>query len=296
MSDDPKLLPVVGRTSSAATTAFCAEKLEGPGGFIWLDGNGKITAGNGTLDAPKPNAFSLLPGNSDARREHCPGSTAICRASCYVHGLEAAAAETFKLYAHNSAMLAEILSFPEVRQLEWASLLADWITANAPGGFRWHVSGDVTSESHAIWIAQAALMSGSVQHWIYTRSFDHVEALTAVDNLSLNLSCDAENYERARSVRVAAMHCFGSTPRLCYLTTDGNVPADLPEGSVIFADYALRWAPGSPAPSWLDALTSAQRRGVCPTDLRGKSEQRRCGPCSMCIDPTAVSWDHLVRA
>lgn len=273
-------LPVVG--SHAATTAFCSAQIEGPGGFLWLDGNGKVTAGNGTLLDPKPNAFSLLPGNTDARRAegHCPGSTSVCRASCYTAGIEAAQAAIFELYAHNSAMLTEILDMPARRQVEWADVLGQWIEREAAGGFRWHVSGDVVSESHAEWIAEVCLASPSVRHWIYTRSFDQAVCLTEISNLALNLSCDADNYEQALRFRER----FGG--RLCYLTTDGKVP-NLPVGSVIFPDYNLRVRDGNPEPTWLDALPRHTRRGVCPVDLLGKTEQRRCGPCSMCLsDPS----------
>lgn len=68
-------------STSAAATAFCGHKLTIPGlddgHHLWLDGNGKITAGNGTLDDPKPNAFSLV------EIEDCPGSTPSCRTACY---------------------------------------------------------------------------------------------------------------------------------------------------------------------------------------------------------------------
>lgn len=271
------LLPVVG--SHAATTAFCSVQLEGPGGSLWLDGNGKITAGNGTLLDPKPNALSLLPGNTDERRKagHCPGSTSVCRASCYTAGIEEHQAATFALYAHNSAMLDELLALPARWQVEWADVLGSWIAENAAGGFRWHVSGDVASESHAEWIAEVCLASPSVRHWIYTRSFDQAEPLAEISNLALNLSCDADNYEQALRFRER----FGG--RLCYLTTDGTTP-NLPMESIVFPDYALRVREGNPEPTWLAALPRHTRKGVCPVDLLGKTEQRRCGPCSMCLD------------
>jgi hypothetical protein len=66
-----KRLPVIGTT--AATTAFCSARLGGPmypddaEDFLWLDGNGKITWRNGTLDDPSPNAFSIV------QIEDCPG-------------------------------------------------------------------------------------------------------------------------------------------------------------------------------------------------------------------------------
>lgn len=280
-------LPIAGRGSAAASTAFCATRVEGPGGYLWIDGNGKITAGNGTLEHPRPNAFSLPPGNRDDRRHWCPGSTSVCRAACYVHGLEAAARATFDSYAHNGRMLLNVILAGDIDVSDqWARILADWITHNAEGGFRWHVSGDVTSAYHAAWILMVCLASPKVQHWIYTRTFnrDVIAALTAAPNLAVNLSVDAENLDAARAV-VAA----GWPVRLCYLTTDGNVPDDLPPGSVIFPDYALRAAPGTPAQqragsAWWQSLDSAHRAMVCPVDFYSKSELLRCGPCRRCID------------
>jgi hypothetical protein len=281
-----KKLPVVG--TSAATIAFCATKLESPGGFLWLDGNGKITAGNGTLAEPKPNALSLLPGNTEERRSECPGSTSNCRASCYVHGLEKHAGDTFALYEHNTRTLRGITD-PEGRRdwnrfNLWAEMLAEWIIENAPGGFRWHVSGDVYSDAHAFWIAEVAEYSPTVTHWIYTRTFEYAWRLHGIPNLTLNLSADAENYRAA-----SAFQRSYPGSRICYLSHDGEVPGSLPVDSVVFPDYAYRGIGDTPADkrdgsAFYQQLTSSQRRGLCPVDFYGKSEQNRCGPCSKCID------------
>ena len=114
--------------TSAPTTTYCRERLDGPDGrHLWIDGNGKVTAGNGTLDEPKPNAFSLL------HIEDCPGSTPTCRASCYVHGLKANAADTYTLAGHNSATIRSILTD--------AAAAADWVCEWAPGSKRTHAAG-----------------------------------------------------------------------------------------------------------------------------------------------------------
>lgn len=248
-------------SDGAERTAFCAAKLEAPDGtFLWLDGNGKITAGNGTLDVPRPNAFSLV------QVEDCPGSTPSCRQSCYVHGLEKHAPDTHALYRHNSTIIRRILS-DESESLMWMGLLGMWIEQNAPHGFRWHVSGDVFSLDYAWWIAEVCRCSPSTLHWIYTRSFG---------NLVLNLSCDRDNYGAASML--AKVHGL----RLCYLTLDGNVPGDLPDDSVIFPDYSLRQ--DAPAGKfWHYSLPPRQKKMVCPVDFFGKTEQRRCGPCDRCM-------------
>lgn len=283
-------LPVV--SSSAASTPFCSAKLHGPGGYLWLDGNGKITADNGTVLHPRPNAFSLV------EIQDCPFATPVCSKACYVHGLAKHAPDTHALYKHNSRMMREVV-LPGRRE-EWASNLGDWISANAYGGFRWHVSGDVFSEDYARWIRLVAWVSG-VPQWIYTRSFPYLSALLGRDpppNLTVNLSADQNNYWLARKYADE----YGL--RVCYLTTDGTVPNDLRKGDVIFPDYSLRAPrtkmveminadiaqPMTPseqreASNWWQSLSGAQQRMVCPVDFYGKSEDIRCGPCNKCLTP-----------
>lgn len=284
-------LPVIG--STAKSTAFCHARVDGPGGHhLFFDGNGKVTAANGTLAEPRPNAFSLR------NVEDCPQSTATCRAACYVENLRAAQPDLYALYEHNARTIREILVDPLLASV-WASEVAHWIDTNASGGFRWHVSGDIFSLEYAEWIAEVCRRS-LTRHWIYTRSFDLVEPLTQVStvhggNLALNLSCDVDNYAAARETahhqdrgRYGADEWICDQPlRLCYLTTDGFVPDDLPADSVIFPDYQLRpraYATLAESP-WWQTLTPAQRGLVCPVDAMGKSEKRRCGldRCDRCL-------------
>jgi hypothetical protein len=158
-----------------------------------------------------------------------------------------------------------------------------WITKNSPGGFRWHVSGDIFSLGYARWIAEVVEWSPEVPHWIYTRSFPFLRPLLNIDNLTVNLSADKDNYWLAR--RYADKHDL----RVCYLTVEGEVPPDLREGDVIFPDYALRGVGQRPFDFRSDSefwqrLEGRQRKMVCPVDIYGKSEQVRCGPCRKCIE------------
>lgn len=282
-----KHLPIV---SSAASTAFCSEALvgvtpsDGVERTLWLDGNQKITAGNGSYADPRPNAFSLV------QVETCPGSTPTCREACYVHGLEAAAKSTHDLYRHNTTTIREILADVKVGTW-WAHHMAAWVRLNAGGGFRWHVSGDLFDVQYAHWIGNVIALSPEVRHWLYTRSHYMTAIFVGLDNATINYSVDRDNYRDAIPY-VEAHRANGHPVRLCYMVTgDGQVPSDLPEGSVLFPDYALRGSRGeSPAAqrassAWYQSLTGAQRRMVCPVDFYGKSEGVRCGPCSKCIDP-----------
>ncbi len=224
-----KKLPVVG--TSAGATTFCAARVDGPGDlFLWVDGNGKITRGQGDLEHPVPNAFSLPSQGVEEKAgrggNHCPGATEACKASCYVDGLAKHAADTYAMYLHNATTIRAILA-DEALADAWVLTFAGWIREHCES-FRWHVSGDVFSGEYASWIRDVCAESPEVEHWIYTRSFDHTDSLASVAtfegvNLALNLSVDADNYADGVSERSWLWNGDGA-PRLCYLTRDGAVP------------------------------------------------------------------------
>jgi hypothetical protein len=259
-------------------TDYCSIEVEvGPGLSLYLDGNSKITGTNGSYAAPVPNALSL------PHIATCPGSTPTCRASCYVFGLQRNAPEVYSKYAQNERVIHQIL-LSSAKLVSSARLLAGWITEHAAGGFRWHVSGDVFSTRYAEWIAQVARHSPEVRHWIYTRSLDRGllwALLRQANNLVVNLSTDQDTYPEA--IHLATTEGL----RVCYLTQDGTLPQDLPEGSIIFPDYKLRGRnldkPTEHA--WWQGLSPEYRKMVCPADFFGQSEQHRCGVCRKCMDP-----------
>lgn len=285
-------LPILS-APSPVRTAFCGEVIpldlwdsEGNQLSFFVDGNSKITAGNGTYADPRPNAFSLpaasveryvdqdgIPSNA------CPGSTSICRASCYVKGLAKHAPDLYHAYKANDHVLRLLFATGDAWATHAADVLAAWIRAHAPAGFRWHVSGDVQSIDHADWIAQVCERAPAVPFWIYTRTLEAVPYLMA-PNLALNISADRGNLERARRTAYA----YGA--RLCYLSDDGTVP-ELPEGSVIFPDYPLRGRdlPSPTDHAWWAGLTHEQRAMVCGVDFFGQSENMRCGVCTKCLIP-----------
>lgn len=258
--------------TSVAETQFCLAKIEYNDQYLWIDGNQKITAGNGDYENPMPNAFSIV------QIEDCPFSTPTCRSTCYVHNLGKFANPTHQKYRHNSETIREILSGPTDHYVSWGDVMANWISKNAYGGFRWHVSGDVFSDLYARFIAEVCCRSGDVRHWIYTRSFPYVRLLAKANNLEINLSADKDNYDEAMKLNKK----FGW--RICYLTIDGSLPEDLPKGSVIFPDYSLR-AKDTPLKdhAWWNSLSKAYRKMVCPVDMFGKSTNVRCGVCKKCL-------------
>lgn len=257
------------------STQFCATEVPvGNGRTLWIDGNSKITASGGTYEHPTPNAFSLPHVST------CPGSTVTCRTSCYVHGLEANAPDTFALYKHNERTIHAMLAGP------WddcgADYLGNWIDAHCEE-FRWHVSGDVFSPAYAQWIVAVCREAPATEFWIYTRSLWAVERLKCASNLVVNVSADVNNYADADR----AARDFGV--RLCWMATgsEGHVPPDLPTGSVIFPDYALRGRALTDPTSapWWRGLTHSEREMVCPADFFGQSESYRCGVCKKCMVP-----------
>ena len=254
-------------------TEFTCASITVAGRTFFFDGNGKITLAHGTCAQPKPNAFSLT------QVPDCPGSTPTCRAACYVNNLEKAVPEIHALYRQNSENIRAILSGPYCADV--VTTFANWITENCPHGFRWHVSGDVFSMEYARFIRDVCQRAPDIFFWIYTRSFEYLPYLVQVPNLVINLSADRDNYALAKSVQALYVRPL----RICYLTAKGEVPTDLPMGSVIFPDYALRGrdAEEPTETAWWKGLTQGQRRSVCPADYFGQDENTRCGPCSKCL-------------
>lgn len=239
---------------------------------FWFDGNGKITAGNGTFDSPVPNAFSLV------QVKDCPSATPTCTSVCYVHNLEKAEAEVHGKYAHNSVTIRKILQNAIYRQATEFEFV-HWIKKNNIREFRWHVSGDVFSKEYAKFVVSVCNLAPDVLFWIYTRSFNFVETLQEAPNLVVNLSADRDNYKKALEIN----RKYGV--RICYLSLEGEIPKDLPKGSVIFPNYTLRGRDlpvPTEAPFWKQ-LTLKQKKMVCPPDFFGQSEKLRCGPCRKCM-------------
>lgn len=301
----PRPLPIA--------TTFCSAEIPLFDGLsFFVDGNSKITRENGTYKNPKPNAFSLPAASVDSPYAHltpraCPGSTPSCRSSCYVKGLAKHAPDLYARYLSNADALATCLATDRGFFMS-AITLAMWIEEHAAHGFRWHVSGDVwDTPRHADWIVEVCRLADRVPFWIYTRTLSAVPVLSGAPNLAVNVSADADNWTEA--LAVARVH----GARVCYLTTHADHDWDaindprinskcmrcgalaidgpaacvppLPEGSVIFPDYALRGRglPDPTAAPWWQGLNPDQRRMMCPTDFFGQSEAHRCGPCRKCF-------------
>lgn len=258
-------------------TRFASQEVDFAGFKFTLDGNSKVTAGNGSFEEPAVNSFSLR------HVLDCPQATETCKSTCYVHGLKANKPALWDAYERNAMELRRMLDSSWRAQVDAANDFGWWIRDNAPAGFRWHVSGDIISKDHADWIGGVSNIAGA-SAWIYTRSFSAIANAEEFwyartrGHLAVNLSADEDNYTAARRLH-DYMRCIGDEPpRICYLTLDGTFPDDLPDGSVIFPSYELRGDQ-----EWWRAIGKRARRMVCPPDFFGQSRSLRCGPCRKCL-------------
>lgn len=246
----------------------------GGGRAFTIDGNSKITALAGCVEAPEPNALSLPPVAT------CPGATRACMATCYVRGLAKQAPALHAKYAENLRLLLAVLLEADEGAAA-ADALGAWVASRigAGGYFRWHVSGDVINAAHARWIVRVCGASPNVHHWIYTRTLPAVPLLCCAANLAVNVSADADNADAAIPLARA------NGARVAWLARLDEELPPLEPGDVIFPDYPCRGrdlADPTTAP-WWRALEPAQRRLVCPADFFGQSTRDRCGPCARCL-------------
>ena len=242
---------------------------------FWFDGNGKITWDNGTFEQPTANAFSLV------QVDDCPGATTVCKENCYVNRLEEVEPLIHAAYRRNSREIRRVLNADQtVDPINVASAFAEWAEKNAPHGFRWHVSGDIFSGKYAHFIHLVCVLAPTVPFWIYTRSFQYLQPILDIPNLVVNLSADTDNYAVVRALHEA--HDL----RICYMTVDGALPDDLPDGSVIFfkLKHSDLHAENPRDSDWWQGLPLRYRKMLCPPDFFGQGEKLRCGPCKKCLE------------
>tara|TARA_Y100000310_G_scaffold344774_1_gene459403 strand:- start:7247 stop:8026 length:780 start_codon:yes stop_codon:yes gene_type:complete len=257
-----------------SSTKFISERHVVETSIIHFDGNGKSTWGNGSYDEPQPNSLSF------PHIDSCPYATKTCKDSCYVHGMEEKKPELLDLFAENYQVVRQIL-LPKYEKGSIAGVksIANWISDNASGGFRWHNSGDIFSRSYACFIRDICIASPGVQHTIFTRSFPFITPLMEAPNLAVNISADMDNWKQANIMakRTGA--------RITFLTA-GTLPKSFPvRDTVIFPDYHVRGSQlNKPTSSlWWNKLDLNQQKMVCPADFFGQGENRRCGPCDLCL-------------
>lgn len=182
------------------------------------------------------NAFSLPSGKAYS----CPGATSVCDGVCYAGKLEKQYPAFRNLALHNWELLSGA-SETEMYILLWEMVeefSQECAKHNISKVFRWHADGDIFNADYARAIARTCNAHKDVQFWIYTRSFKFVEYIYDVPNLSVYLSVDVENEERALetkekfpSARLAYLSVTHEDSKEFMLTNTGKPGAICPENA-----------------------------------------------------------------
>ena len=164
---------------------------------------------SGRCSAVVANAWPLPVGPVESGGS-CPGVTSACR-DCYAGGLEAAYPAFRRGMAENLDALHHLYGCGGVALV--GRVLADVVRHSATAQrardvvrpvWRWHSSGDVFADWYARAIVRAVDATPDVEHWMYTRTLSAVGILKRARGLSVYVSADSENVERA--TRVAVRH------------------------------------------------------------------------------------------
>lgn len=147
------------------------------------------------------NAFGLPAGKAFA----CPGATSFCERICYAGKLE-------KVYKGVKSVLVsnfeELLYADYLHGIDGMALLLqemivdfrkDCIKRNASRDFRIHWDGDFFSRDYAKAWAEVITYNPDIRFWVYTRSFDVVDILVDIPNLTVYLSADPVNIAEANA-------------------------------------------------------------------------------------------------
>jgi hypothetical protein len=138
----------------------------------------------------------------------CPGATAgkggcldtrdgYKRPTCYM----AKITSIYKAVGNVLLENTELFKGKNVRGMEkiLVTTMADFLNKNEGEllHFRLHYSGDFFSRSYAKAWANTIKQFPEIQFWTYTRSFEYVDELVGITNLTLYLSCDPANFSSA---------------------------------------------------------------------------------------------------
>lgn len=149
------------------------------------------------------NSFGLPSGKEFS----CPGATSVCEKVCYAGKLEKIYKGVRTALLHNWELLKDA-DLDTMRHLIHDMISefvdeTDRIIARgneATYDFRIHWDGDFFSRDYAIAWSDVIRAFPNVNFWAYTRTFDVVDILAGIDNLSLYLSADADNIVKANAI------------------------------------------------------------------------------------------------
>jgi hypothetical protein len=155
------------------------------------------------------NSIGLTAGPSSVGGS-CPGATPFCT-DCYACKLEVGFPSVGRLVDHNLSVLrshgSKVSAIVESLRPLVAAFLVECDKAERKTGrsvdrvYRIHWDGDFFSRPYAAAWAVVCAEFGQVQFWCYTRSFDVVDILAPVTNLTTYLSVDEDNVKAARAVK-----------------------------------------------------------------------------------------------
>lgn len=148
------------------------------------------------------NSFGLPAG----KKFSCPGATSVCENICYASKIEKLFPNSRNLLLHNWNLLKDANTVRMALLLD--NMIQEFRRESEKMGsekiFRIHWDGDFFSESYAVAWADVIENNPDVHFWVYTRSFvdslNVIPIIAGIDNLSVYLSADSDNYETAKDV------------------------------------------------------------------------------------------------
>lgn len=231
----------------------------------------------GSKDAPVlGNTYGLPAGLS------CPGRTAFCD-GCYAERTERVFTSSGRLVAANWAahQAAEASDDPVSAHVSILSgVVGDFAARAVKHGhrardaaiFRIHWDGDFFSAAYAEAWAQVCAAFPQIRFWAYTRSFDFVDLLADVPNLTLYLSVDAYNCEQAGLLLDI------------YPSLRAAFCADTQADASVLADKVGRSA--APCPENVGRIPLVMSMSGRRTEVlqKGADGQGACAACRLCVD------------
>ena len=246
---------------------------------------------SGRASATIPNAWALPAGPDFS----CHDTTEACRV-CYARRIETARTAFADMVRSNLNAVRHLLDC--VGPAETGAMLAVMVDVSAERQraagvasptWRWHADGDIDSAAYAAAIRHCVRATSDVEHWIYTRSPQHLTRLfgrSRPTNLRVLLSADQWNLQRM--VRASVRH--GGLPlamladdpdharelwdRVDMLDTRGVVPRPI----VCPASGASRYGADGRGPAHIVG-TDGRRRSLA----RGELARGACDACRVCL-------------
>lgn len=227
------------------------------------------------------NSFGLPAGVS------CPGMTKACEAVCYAKKTENVFRAAGRLVTANWDVLQECGDDVDAIERLLMAMMTDFETdvlrlsarTSVPAidlsKFRIHWDGDFYSEAYAVAWSRVMAEFPAIQFWAYTRTFEVVEWLVDVPNLSLYLSVDEFNAELAGQY----VNKYPSLKTAVLSTTHA-------EASIVTVDLHGSKAPKCPENVGRIPLVMPLSGRRTETINVGDNAQGACTACGLCVNGT----------